>query len=333
MKVTVKMMAMDWHATNKAGETETPVIDWYNNTTQLPSVKSDAETRPINPFEGEGDDIPVGGVIPLGGADHHAPANTFPSYIRCDGDPIDRNQVPDLVNTVGTRFQLAAGTTSWCSPNLSAKFIRGVNFTGRNDPDSNARILRRAVRPRVLAQSDATCAMSQELHGGDMESRPVNAGVQYYINSVGARDIEGLPAVLPIGGIIAVPANQANNNTFNLPNLHCWVLRGADVNGAQDGGESDWNNRFSLYPGGATRGAGSYQRSATARPARLGIERLDHPVDTVTTTKTRGFPWGPDELTNKSAQANGPQTLALTAKWDDEIIPTTVVVAYYIRAV
>lgn len=237
------------------------MIDWYK-ATAAEKVVSDAETRPINVAlhwiikisaagaggsAAPGDDVPAGGIIPYGGDDSHSPS--FPNWIRCDGKAVPVGQVPSLNDIVGNVFAISANTQNWTSPNLTGKFIRGVDPSGKFDPDFAKRhpapnsntiglgtwqeyatglknatvtvsnlskhwhsVYQYKPTPNNTVIQDDAYVDTQTWHGGDWESRPFNAAAHYFINSVDPSTASsgGTVPVFPIGGIIAIPGSPSS---------------------------------------------------------------------------------------------------------------------------
>lgn len=138
--------------------------------------------------------MPVGTIVTFG----FAASNLPPGWLLCDGSKFDNNQYPDLSKLLGNSNVL---------PDLRGYFLRGLDPTGKVDPDGKSRSL-------LSTQADAlkqhqhtykrTAWFGNELrHGdsfltpvgyaddfstsvptstdGDAETRPQNVAVNYLI--------------------------------------------------------------------------------------------------------------------------------------------------------
>ncbi|ETS81280.1 hypothetical protein PFICI_06282 [Pestalotiopsis fici W106-1] len=234
-------------------------ISWNDGATSFEANGGDQESRPVNTYlfyiikiakpsidkapTTPYSDLPLASVIPFGGGDHGYPPN-FPSYIRCDGSSASITSLPDLYKVLGTKWSSdpAPNPSNLVSPDLSGKFIRGVDPIGKYDIDNGTRnpapdgsgqglgtwqgystaIHKPYVRIEHFSDlseqsihvvgddviHDANSSSNQSWSGGDSETRPKNAAVHFYLSSVPPATFR---QDFPVGGIIAIPGNPGNN--------------------------------------------------------------------------------------------------------------------------
>jgi microcystin-dependent protein len=238
-----------------------------------------------------------------------------------------------LYGVIGGRYGMSTDLSQFKLPDLQGMFIRGVDINAGRDKNGN-RIPPPGLPqgPTTVAGSTQSFGTGQattpllatlphypigasievyETDGydnvrgdwnstaqnwtqGDLETRPVNANVQFFA-SLMTQQLSS--DIIPVGTIIAIPGQGIPNrnywlrcngssvlNTaypqlftacstlwgtadaehFNLPDLRGRFLRGVDnaIKGAS-GVDPDRFNRKSLYPGGSTLGTGSYQSFGT----------------------------------------------------------------------
>ncbi|KAF3024086.1 hypothetical protein E8E14_000311 [Neopestalotiopsis sp. 37M] len=257
IQVTLDLMATQNHNTLKIAGND--YISWNSDSKTFNATGFDKESRPINtylfyiikiakpnidnapttPFS----DLPLASVIPFGGGDN-ADSLDFPSYIRCDGSSASITNVKDLYKVLGRKWSSDPNPnpSSLVSPDLSGKFIRGVDPIAKYDPDNGTRnaapdgssqglgtwqgyatainnpsvavahfsnFSRTSVH--VLGYNvihDVNYTSNQSWSGGDSETRPKNAALHFYLSSVAPSTFG---QNFPVGGIIAIPGNPGDN--------------------------------------------------------------------------------------------------------------------------
>lgn len=80
-----------------------------------------------------GGSVPSGTILPYGGTT--APGG----FVFCDGSTLDRTDYSDLFAAIGTSFGEGDGSTTFNLPDLRGRFLRGVDGSAGNDPDSMGR--------------------------------------------------------------------------------------------------------------------------------------------------------------------------------------------------
>lgn len=278
----------------------------------------------------QGLSAPVGAVLPYAGNLNNNELNAL-GWSICDGASLAIRDYPELFAALGT-CNGGDGNTHFNLPDYQGYFLRGVDASGAVDKGASGRTAPcsgGASGAQVgSVEGCATAAPNSPFYawvphvptddhkaysgtnadmlepsgantfsstgGGDAETRPVNAYVNYIIKLVGDA---GLPtgAVAPFAGGSAtgsanllawyrfcdgtnVPqvlypalfkaigiAHGGDSDSFNLPDYRGRFLRGVD-NGA--GRDPDTTSRTAMAAGGATGDAvGSVQDWATAAPA------------------------------------------------------------------
>ncbi|KAM3089596.1 hypothetical protein ACMFMG_001180 [Clarireedia jacksonii] len=187
-KIQVEFTQVPNHRVPVNRGTRTYMVEWHDEGRWFPIRPSSAHVK--------GDDIPVGTVIPYGGAENVYPE--FPDYIRCDGSPTDKDQILDLAKAVRNTFDPSPTPLSFIVPDLRGKFIRGVDLKGASDPVAGSRetALDGSVSELGTWQHYATSFVgnnnlanddnvnTQTWHSDATETRPINAAVNFYISSV-----------------------------------------------------------------------------------------------------------------------------------------------------
>lgn len=203
--------------------------------------------------------MPVGAVIPYGGADDVYP--DFPAYIRCNGAPIDIAEVFELSKAIGNTFtpNPSPNPKSFQVPDLRGKFIRGVDLAGVNDPDAGSRETAPggaslglgtwqhyatsftnmepgiwfshfskwyhksdSVKGNVNLANDSN-VKTQQWYADAKETRPINVAVNFYISSTDS--VRGpKPQNFPIGGIITIPGTPTTSLSWPYW-LPCTAIR------------------------------------------------------------------------------------------------------------
>lgn len=77
--------------------------------------------------------MPTGVVLPFGGTS--APNG----FLIADGTAVSRTEYAALFAVIGTSFGIGDGSTTFNLPDLRGRFIRGVDGSAGNDPDSSGR--------------------------------------------------------------------------------------------------------------------------------------------------------------------------------------------------
>ncbi len=78
--------------------------------------------------------VPVGTIVPWGGND----VNNIPDgWLLCDGRSFPQSTYPQLYNAIGTAW--GGSGTSFNLPDLSGRFLRGVDMAEGVDPDASSR--------------------------------------------------------------------------------------------------------------------------------------------------------------------------------------------------
>lgn len=284
----------------------------------------------------QGAAIPTGAVVAYAGDSPNGSQNLLTWYRVCDGSSIAQNLYPNLYQAIGTAH--GGNATMFNLPDYQGYFLRGVDNDATRDPDQKTRTAMNpggstgnavgSVQAYATAlpttpftisfnlgsndkESDHCAGHSNSMwnsgavqvpftaSGGDNESRPVNAYVDYYVLFQADPNTAD---IFPIGAVIGFPGNVAPNDSqwllcdgsslpttgqfallydaistdngcdasgsFSLPDYRGYFIRGADRGKGRD---PDANTRSSR-PGGASGDVvGSIQSYATGRPKSKDI--------------------------------------------------------------
>lgn len=345
------------------------------------------------------DGVPIGAVIPFAGDDKKIPAPAyFPWWIRCDCAKVESDQLGHILPVVKDKFKLASSPSSskvFWPPDLRGKFIRGVDWESVHDPDGKSRqpapngdtaglgtwqgcsTAFKDRKPCVDVEHfskwyhktsnaagnhnfrDDKYTDHQVWSGGDKETRPKNAAMHFYINTL---PHDSQPD-FPVGGVIArigelkderwLPCDgdprpirtesgedplykaigkiwnwsTEIEDLFSVPNLFGRFIRGADLVGAPNG-DPDRDNRTEYYGWEKRVGAGSFQDWATAMPVSKPLSiSISYPTDEYQNAKTSGG------ATDESTRASGAKSFPLKFETpDNETAPTCMAVRFYVCA-
>lgn len=285
--------------------------------------------------------IPTGAVVPYAGNVAYGSKNLQEHYLPCDGSLLQPQTYPDLFNAIGTAH--GATADGFNLPDYHGRFLRGATGTTTNDPDAASRTAMNvggARGPNVgSVQEWATGApkspfsftvnvgtnqansstvaghdnsawtgdstqVPMTASGGDKESRPTNAYVDFFIL---ARSDANTSDIFPIGAIIAIPGNAlppagqwlhcngatvensdqyrqlygaighdngGDDQKFNLPDYKGRFLRGCD---RRQGRDPDASSRTPAQAGGQQGdNVGSVQAWATGKPTQDIVTQVQH---------------------------------------------------------
>ncbi|KAJ4376784.1 hypothetical protein N0V86_006902 [Didymella sp. IMI 355093] len=244
--------------------TQIQMMDVFYQDSQPQLDGNDSESRPDNMYMDyiikykntktgtRAADLVAGSVFPFTGADNQGPKSdpniTAAQYVLCSGENVVAAKYPDLQKTVGNRFATDKQLPeSFTPPNLRNLFVRGIDDSGKVDPDyqhrkqapdgspdgrgttqgwatkiKNPHFSINALNKAQGSSSGCTKAAGvtgiasgqwrsdAKISGGDEETRPSNVAIRFYLNAIGpAADKE---PNLPIGGIIALPGTPDNSS-------------------------------------------------------------------------------------------------------------------------
>jgi microcystin-dependent protein len=84
--------------------------------------------------------LPVGSVLAFAGdVTRLATPLVVQGFLVCDGRTLLVSEFPDLYDAIGTLYTPSAGTAFFSLPDLRGYFLRGVDPTGKVDPDNQDR--------------------------------------------------------------------------------------------------------------------------------------------------------------------------------------------------
>jgi microcystin-dependent protein len=298
--------------------------------------------------------IPIGTVIPYAGSAFSD--IQFDGWLPCNGTSLSPSDYPDLFKVIGT-VHGGDGNQAFNLPNLQGLFVRSVDDGAGRDPDASTRhpaanggqsgdnvgsLQAYATRvPRTIFKATIDRLPNSWQHGnygsligdyyanwngdntdvtvtgGDSETRPVNAYVNFIVKYMSIDDPQ-TPSI-PTGAIVAVagdaiaaPAglyllcdgrqlstrDRANRNLyqaigtshggnglpyFNIPDYRGRFFRGV---AGTSGYDPDMNSRTAMAAkGNAGNSVGSIQDYATGRPTNnftASVSNLpndDHRID------------------------------------------------------
>lgn len=333
--------------------------------------------------------LPVGVVVPYAGNSSVGSANIATWFLLCQGTELPQSANTELFSAIGTAN--GGSSTTFNLPDYRGRFLRGVANGSDTDPDASSRVPMQAGgnsgdnvgsiqaaatgRPKTpftinidigtVMQNSSACSghkntrwnpgspeKTMTVSGGDNETRPVNAYVDFYIMS---KQTSGATDVFPIGGVIGIPGNGApppgqwllcdgravnnslqytdlynaighdnggNATTFNIPNYQGMFLRGCDHGQGRD---PDAGERLEAAGGGQTGdNVGSVQDFATAMPQKPISGAVQHqPVHLQKTAAAIGNQ-------NYSGKWGSTQTPTLGGG-DKESRPVNAYIKFYIK--
>jgi len=86
--------------------------------------------------------LPVGTVLAFAGeVTRQATPLAVQGYLVCDGSPLPVSEFNELFQVIGYQYSPSAGGGTFHLPNLQGYFLRGVDPTGKTDPDNQDRTL------------------------------------------------------------------------------------------------------------------------------------------------------------------------------------------------
>jgi microcystin-dependent protein len=86
--------------------------------------------------------LPVGTVLAFAGEVTRQVTPLFAQgYLVCDGSPLPVSEFNELFLVIGYQYSPSAGGSTFHLPNLAGYFLRGVDPTGKTDPDHQDRVL------------------------------------------------------------------------------------------------------------------------------------------------------------------------------------------------
>lgn len=133
--------------------------------------------------------VPVGTVISYAGNSKTLP----PGWLPCDGSTFNQNQYPELYTALGNSNAL---------PNLAGYFLRGLDTSGKVDPDGAGRAL-------LSLQADAFAQHSHITYQAPWyDSEPFSGGNDYR-SSAGYTNFRHQEASSTVGGSETRPKNAA----------------------------------------------------------------------------------------------------------------------------
>lgn len=334
--------------------------------------------------------IPTGAVVAFAGSNGGANASLERRFELCDGTLLEKETHKELFDAIGSAH--GESGEGFNLPDYRGRFMRGVDDSARRDPDASKRgamaqggaagdttgSIQTYATAKPATPFDFTIALgTDEKHsdicaghnnarwnsgsvdvpltnaGGDHETRPINASVDYYILS--GTDPNNVD-VFPVGGVMAFPGGAKPNQgqwllcdgsqlpvtaqfaglyaaigctnggdgeyMFNLPAYQGMFLRGTDHGQQRD---PDAGERLQARSGGnAGDQVGSVQGYATAKPRDQAISTSVPHLPVTHTSNAAAV------LCSQVSGWGGTQTVELTGG-DAESRPINAYVFFYIK--
>lgn len=201
--------------------------------------------------------IPSGVVFPFAGS-------TAPyGYLVCDGSAISRADYPSLFAALGTSHGSGDGSTTFNLPDYRGRFMRGVDGTAGNDPDTTSRT--------AIAAGGNTGNAVGSVQGHSFQTHTHTQNAHTHIQNVhghAARyDSQGSSSADASGGIMLNADSDANYAEYT----------GAPTStrGQQIGGEVATNQNTTATNQNAVGSGATSQASANeTRPVNVSVNYI-----------------------------------------------------------